>query len=127
MQMFKYILAMVLMVIFNNSCSHLPRSLTYEVNQGTSKVELKNILIYEYQNYFTVSADLRGASRHKASKNSKGKIVIKIYSQDKSSLLYEEESFFNTVTLVKNKKHRFYTKVYFNPKDKHIVFRVDDN
>lgn len=118
---------MVLMVIFNNSCSHLPRSLTYEVKQGTSKVELKNILIYEYQNYFTVSAELKGASRLVASKNSKGKITIKVFSQDKKVLLYKDEKFFNSVTLVKNSNKRFYTKVNFDPRGKHLVFRIDEN
>lgn len=108
------------------ACTHLTRSVTFEFEKGTSSVELKNMLITEYPTHFIVSADLRGASRHITSKNSKGKVIIKVFSQDKKSLLFEKESFFNKVTLVKNSNKRFYTKVNFDPRGKHIVFRVDN-
>ena len=115
----------LLTVLLFSSCSNLPSSASFEVEKGTSKVELKHILINEYPTDFSVSADLRGGSRHVASSNSRGRITIKVYTKSKEKLLYEEEKLFSTASHVKNSKKRFYTKVSFNPKDKHIVFRVD--
>ena len=94
----------LLTVLLFSSCSNLPSSASFEVEKGTSKVELKHILINEYSNYFSVSADLRG-SRHVASSNSRGRITIKVYTKSKEALLFEEEKFFSTVSHVKNLKN----------------------